>query len=146
MFQPLGSPGSAGAASGTRHAAASPAKAITTPRPETICAPDPSMISAPPRMVPSRMPRNVPASISPLPATSSPSPRWVGRMAYLSGEKNVACRPNPNSTANSAGRLPVRKPAVAASISSTSHSLVSRISRDFSPRSAICPAVAEKNR
>ena len=64
----------------------------------------------------------------------------------FNGEKNVACMPRPNSTASSAGSEPLKKPAVAPSISNTSQILAKRISRDFSPRSANCPAVAENSR
>ncbi len=87
----------------------------------------------------------VPASISPLPATSSASARWSGRMPYFSGLKNVACMPSPNSTAISSGRLAVRKPAAPTTIRPSSHNFVARIRRDFSVRSASWPATEENS-
>ena len=66
-------------------------------------------------------------------------------MLYFSGEKNVAWMPRPNSTANSRFKLPSAKPAAASPISASSHSLTTRMVRDFSNLSAICPAVAENN-
>ncbi len=78
----------------------------------------------------------VPASMSPLPATSSVSARWSGRMPYFSGLKNVAWMPRPNSTAMSSGRLAVRKPMAPAAIRPSSQNLVRRIRLAFSVRSA----------
>ena len=91
------------------------------------------------------MPRNVPASTSPLPATNSSSFRWLGKIPYFSGEKNVACTPNPNSTANSTGIDPIQNPTAASAISPSSQIFTIRMLRDFSNRSANCPAVADSS-
>ena len=90
------------------------------------------------------MPTNVPASISPFPATNASPVKKSGKIPYLSGEKNVACTPRPNSTAISTGKFPVKKPIQASSIKPSSQILTARISRDFSLASASCPAMAEK--
>ena len=144
-FQPMRRPAAWHGARGTSMALATPPTAITRPATETITAPCGSTNSALPAMVPARMPTNVPASTSPLPATSSRAPRWLGRMPYLSGLKNVACTPSPNSTANSSGVLSSRNPAAASAISGISTSFTITMVRDFSNRSANCPAVAESS-
>ena len=126
-------------------ALAMPPAAISNPATDTMAGPSGSTNKAPPAMVPTRMPRKVPASTSPLPATSSVSARWLGRMAYFSGLKNVAWTPNPNSTANSSGMLPSQNPAAASAISPSSATFTQTIVRCFSKRSASCPAVAESS-
>ena len=57
-------------------------------------------ISNPPAMVPSNIPRKVPASIRALPSTSSPVASSSGKIAYLTGPKNVACTPSRNNIAS----------------------------------------------
>lgn len=144
-FQPRRRPSAWDGARGTSAALATPAKATAIPAAETMAGPCSNPNRALPATVPARMPRKVPASTRPLPATSSCSARWLGRMAYFSGPKNVACTPNPNSTANSRGVLPSRNPAAASAMSATSASLTTRMVRDFSNRSATCPAVADSS-
>ena len=142
-FQPTGRSGAPDGAREMASEASAPAIAMPSPATETIAGPFGIRKSAPPATVPARMPRKVPASTSPLPATSSRSARWSGRIAYFSGPKNVECTPMPNSTANSSGMLPSRNPQAATAIRPISASLTQTMTRRFSNRSAISPAVAE---
>ncbi len=109
-FQPIRRSGASEGARGIIRRAAMPPARSAARRPRRSPGRRGSTNSAPPAMVPTRMPRKVPASTRPLPATSSSSARWLGRIAYFSGLKNVACTPRPNSTPNSSGMLPVRTP------------------------------------
>ena len=142
-FQPMRSPGAAGAERGTSSAAARPSTAMASPAAETMAGPSCNPISTPPAMVPARMAPNVPASIRALPDSSSASRNCSGRMPYFRGPKNAACTPRPNSTANRAGTLPDRKPQAARARMTASNPLVSWISRDLSSLSANWPAMAE---
>ena len=145
MFHPMRSFGSAAGARGTAKAAARPISAIPNPAPPTIAGPASSSTSAPPATVPTRMATNVEASITPLPATISDGSRWSGRIPYFTGPNSAACTPRPNSTASRTGVLPIRKPAAAAAISTTSNAFTTRIMRDLSKRSANWPAVADSS-
>ena len=64
-------------------------------------------------------------------------------MAYLSGPKNVACTPSPNSTTKHRTVLGNRSPAAAPAISRTSAAFAATMQRALSNLSAIWPAVAE---
>ncbi len=79
--------------------ASQPAIASASISADTMVTPSARSTIRPPAMVPIRMARKVPASIRPLPPTSSSSPRWFGRMPYLTGPKNADCAPSRNSTA-----------------------------------------------
>ena len=98
---------------GMNSAAIQPAaeKAIIIPAKEAGS--PPPLEARPPTMVPLRIAMKVAPSTSALPAGSSLSTRWSGRMPYLMGPNSAEMTPNRNSAVNSTGTEWSQKPATA---------------------------------
>ena len=108
---------------GMNSAAIQPAseKAIIIPAKEAGS--PPPLDARPPTMVPLRMAMKVAPSTRALPAGSSLSTRWSGRMPYLIGPNSAAMTPNRNSAVNSTGTEWSQKPATATPATAISTSL-----------------------
>ena len=132
-------------AGGTPRLASQPAPARASTVAETVASP-PIFTSAPPRIVPSRMAAKVPICTRALPPTSSSAWRCCGRMLYLTGPKTAECVPIRKTTPSNRGTLWRWRPAAPSSMIPISNSFTSRMIRDLSNLSAICPALAEKRK
>ena len=138
--------GAARPVSGIHRLAAQQAMASAIMRKASVEGSPPLAAVTPPMMVPSRMARKVAASTRALPAGSSLSARWSGRMPYLIGPNSAAMTPKPNSAANSTGRECSVNPATATNATPISASLRRRATFALSKRSAIWPPSAERKK